>query len=281
MRAVTRGTCLRRHRRHIGSALAGALALGLLLWAQSLGAGPAPALPGGLAPGGAAAVAEVIDGDSLTLSDGRTIRMVGIQAPKLGKGRPDFPDWPLSHEARSTLEELAAGKSVTLAYGGAHEDRFGRVLAQLAREDGLWLQGEMLRQGLARVYTFPDNRAAAAEMLVLEREARAARRGIWADPYYAVRKPEEALRYAGRFELVEGRIVTVARNDAGVFLNFGADWHTAFTLRLRADALKLFRAAKLDPLTLEGADVRVRGYIRRDRDRAVIDITHPEEIERL
>jgi hypothetical protein len=34
-------------------------------------------------------------------------------------------------------------------------------------------------------------------------------------------------------------------------------------------------------MALKGEKVRVRGYLRRDRDRAVMDVTHPEEIERL
>lgn len=254
----------------------------LSLWLFVAPAWPAePRLPPGLEDGGSVAVAAVIDGDSLTLVDGRTVRLVGLQAPRLSKGRRDFPEWPFAREATAALDALLAGQTVTLRYGGARADRYGRVLAHLVRADGLWVEGEMLREGMARVYTFADNRAALEPMLALEREARAAKRGIWADPFYSVRTPEEAPRYAGRFEIVEGRIVDGARTAGGVFLNFGADWHTAFTLRLRSDALKLFRAARLDPLALTGTMVRVRGWIRRDRQRAVIDITHPEEIERL
>jgi endonuclease YncB( thermonuclease family) len=234
-----------------------------------------------LEAGGNAVVQSVIDGDSLTLADGRTVRMVGIQAPKLPKGRPNFVEWPFAREAQAALSELVQGRSVTLHFGGTRQDRYGRVLAQLAREDGLWVQGELIRRGLARVYTFPDNRAAAAEMLALEREARAQRRGLWADTFFAIRRPEDTVRFTGEFELVEGKIVDGARTGNAVFLNFGTDWHTAFTLRLNSEALRLFRSDGVDPLALIGTTVRVRGYIRRDRDRAIMDITHPEEIERL
>jgi len=240
-----------------------------------------PTLPPGLEAGGNAVVQSVIDGDSLTLADGRTVRMVGIQAPKLPKGRPNFVEWPFAREAQAALSELVQGRSVTLHFGGTRQDRYGRVLAQLAREDGLWVQGELIRRGFARIYTFPDNRAAAAEMLLLEREARAQRRGLWADTFFAIRRPEDAVRFTGEFELVEGKIVDGARTGNAVFLNFGTDWHTAFTLRLNSEALRLFRSDGVDPLALIGTTVRVRGYIRRDRDRAIMDITHPEEIERL
>lgn len=255
---------------------------GLLLLvavAPALGAGPS--LPPGLEPGDSAIVRAVIDGDSLTLADGRTVRMVGIQAPKLPKGRPHFAEWPFAREAETTLADLVQGRNVTMHFGGTRQDRYGRVLAQLVRDDGLWVEGELVRRGLARVYTFPDNRAAATEMLALEREARAAHRGLWTDPFFAIRRPEEAGRYTGELELVEGKIVDGARTQNAVFLNFGADWHTAFTLRLNREALNLFHADKTDPLSLIGSTVRVRGYIRRDRERAIMDISHPEEIERL
>src|SRR3546814_3272939 len=58
------------------------------------------------------------------------------------------------------------------------------------------------RAGLARVYSFADNRGAVAEMLSLEREARAAGRGIWRDPFYAMRSAETAGEWLGGFELV-------------------------------------------------------------------------------
>jgi len=254
--------------------------VGLLFWTAAF-AGDAPHIPAGFTRDADAKVAEIIDGDSLTLADGRTVRMVGIQAPKLAKGRVGFADWPLSHEAEAALRDLAAGETVTRLYGGARQDRSGRVLAQLERADGLWLEGEMLCRGLARVYTFADNRTGAAEMLRLEAEARAAHLGIWNDPFYAVRKPEEALDHLDSFELVEGQIVDAARVRGTVFLNFGADWHRAFTVRLRPEAVALFQAAGIDPLALKGQQVRVRGYLRRDHERAEMDLTHPEEIEKL
>src|SRR3546814_10391026 len=69
----------------------------------------------------------------------------------------------------------------------------------------------MLSAGLARVYSFSDNRTAVAEMLALERAARALGRGIWRDPFYAVRSAETAGDWLGGFELVEGRVHAVGR----------------------------------------------------------------------
>jgi micrococcal nuclease len=95
-----------------------------------------------------------------------------------------------------------------------------------------------------------------------------------------VRRPEEAGRYIDSFQLVEGVIVEAAKVKGQVFLNFSPDWHTAFTAHVPRDALPLFKAGGVDPLALKGARVRLRGWLRYDR-RPLIDVTHPEQIERL
>ena len=61
--------------------------------------------------------------------------------------------------------------------------RHGRLLAHLRDADGQWIQGNLLARGMERVYTIPNNRARAAELLSREQKARAARRGIWALPF--------------------------------------------------------------------------------------------------
>ncbi|HEX3498785.1 MAG TPA: thermonuclease family protein [Stellaceae bacterium] len=225
-------------------------------------------------------VARVVDGDALVLADGRQVRLVGIDAPRAPLGTAKDIIWRQAEAAKAMLVELAQDRIVTLRYGGAPGDRYGRVLAQLHRDDGLWLQGEMLRRGLARVHSYADNRALVGEMLAVEDEARGARRGLWRDPAYAVRRAEEMERFVETFQLVEGTIVDVAKVKGQIFLNFAPDWHSAFTARLPRSALPLFREAGLDPLALKGATVRLRGWVRFEA-RPLIDITHPEQIELL
>ncbi len=72
-----------------------------LLSATPAGAAPAAA---GLEAGESAGVARVVDGDTVVLDHAigtaTEVRLVGIQAPKLPLGRPDFPTWPLAWEAK-------------------------------------------------------------------------------------------------------------------------------------------------------------------------------------
>ena len=222
----------------------------------------------------------MIDGDTLTLEDGAEVRLVGIQAPKLPLGRPNFAAWPLAEEAKRALESIALGQPVTLSYGGRETDRYGRRLAHVLTASGTWAQGEMLTRGLARVYTFADNRARAEEMLAAEGRARAARRGIWAHPFYAVRQAADPARIPiGSFELIEGRVIDAAVVKGRGFLNFGPDRKTDFTITVAPKDMRLFGGpAGFEPY--RGRTMRVRGWIER-RDGPRVEATHKEQIERL
>ena len=223
----------------------------------------------------------VVDGDTLLLEDGSEVRLVGLQAPKLPLGRAGFTAWPLAEAAKAALAELAQGRRLGLAFTGRRLDRHGRHLAHLLRdEDGLWIQGALLLRGLARVYSFADNRALVPGMLALEREARAAGRGIWAEAFYALRGPDEAGDHIGSFQLVEGRVLDAARVRGRVYLNFGADWKTDFTVSVSAKSWKLFEAAGLTLEDYEGRRLRARGWIK-SLNGPMIVATHPEQLEIL
>lgn len=255
------------------------LAAVLALWAGVGCADPDGAVRT-LADGGQALVAEIVDGDTVLLADGREVRLVGIQAPKLPLGRKNFREWPLASRAQTALESLTRGRTVSLYYGGRRVDRHGRQLAHLSLDDGRWVQRILLLQGLARVYSFPDNRALVAEMLAAERVAREADEGIWANEFYAIRSPFELTRDLGSFQLVEGRIVDTARVRGTTYLNFGADWRADFTVVVRPQFRAAFDEAGIDLLALEGRSVRVRGWLDR-RNGPMISATHPEQIEVL
>jgi len=240
-----------------------------------------PARAADVAPGDTAAVRQVIDGDTLVLDSGESVRLAGIQAPKLPLGRPDFAEWPLAEAARAALSEITQGQSVTLSYGGARADRYGRLLAQLHRQrDGAWIQGEMLARGMARVYTFSDNRALAAEMLAIETAARAANRGIWGHEFYAVRGVAELDRLIDSFQVIEGKILNSAKIRDYIYLNFGADYRTDFTVSVHKRDWRRFESAGVDPMQWSGRKVRVRGWLDK-RNGPMIEITHPEQIELL
>ena len=239
----------------------------------------------GLDEGPTGIVTAVTDGDTVTLDTGITVRLIGAEAPALGKGRKDTVSGPLAETARAALEKLALGKSVRLALGGEQADRYGHMLAQMyvVGEPEIWAQQTMLAAGLARVYSLPQNRNCIAELLAAEDLARTNKLGIWADPYYSVRDaadPDMLTSYAGRYELVEGKVLGTGKARDRVYLDFGKVWKEDFTVVIDKKAQSLFAAAGIDPMTFAGRTIRVRGWVEM-RDGPLIAVTQPEQIEVL
>ena len=245
---------------------------------------------------GEARVKDVVDGDTLVLDDDRQVRLVGIQAPKLPLGRKGFVAWPLADKARAELVRLSTGKRVTLYRGGAAQDRHGRVLAQLVVSDGpdgrpVWLQAAMLRAGLARVYSFSDNRVCVDKLLAMEAVARESRAGIWADSFYAIRdaaNPQALRDLVDTFQLVEGKVTKAAIVRGRLYLNFGEDYRTDFTVTVPPRQVKLFSKGEWADLLADrggeipvvGMRLRVRGWIDSYNGPEIV-VTHPEQVELL
>ena len=258
----------------------------LLRWFLAVGAlcvpvSAAAQLPAGLTAQSPVQAHAAIDSDTLLLADGRELRLVAILGVKAGTGDPDGARGALAEAGRAMLERLAAGRRLELALTARSSDRYGRVLAHAATEDGPWLQGEMLRAGLARGATSAETRAGAAEMLALEDEARRARRGLWAPSGWRVREAATlSARDADTFLIVSGTVRNVANVKGRTYLNLGDDWLSDFTVAIAPAALKLSRSAGLDPAALAGKSLRVRGWVK-SQNGPLIDLTHPEQIEVL
>jgi endonuclease YncB( thermonuclease family) len=250
-------------------------ALALLFVAGTAAAAP----PDVLEKGDTGIVATVIDGDTVRLKDGAAdIRLIGLQAPKLPLGRKGFKAWPLADEAKDALEKLVLNKSVTVRLGTVPRDRHGRTLGHLVRADNVWIQAEMLKLGLARVYTFPDNRKLGPDMLALEAEARKAKRGIWGHPFYDIRDADRvSADDKGTYQIVRGIVRDTAKTKDRIYLNFGDDFRTDFTVSIDKRHWRVFEESGVDLLALKSKPVEARGWISM-RNGPMIEATHPEQL---
>lgn len=249
---------------------------------------PSAAAPkAGQRPGETGRVARVIDGDSfvLALEDDSelSVRLSAVQAPRLGLRTRSA--WPYAQESKAGLSALIQGRVVQLFYGGETRDRYGRAVAQVYTLDGgvqrdLWVQGEMLRLGLARVLSWPGELADIDRLYALETEARDRMRGIWAREFYAVRRPDPdpLAQFVDSVQLVEGVVTSTADVRGRVYLNFGADYKTDFTIAIAKKNAKRFAA--INPVGLAGARVRVRGWIEMING-PMIWLDHPGRLEIL
>jgi endonuclease YncB( thermonuclease family) len=216
---------------------------------------------------GAATVRAARDGGTLLLTDGREVRLAGIEIPPGDRA----------------LEAAVAGREVSLAQlGPIATDRYGRlpVLVRLSGEPEP-LQNALLAQGHARVSAQVGDRGCALAFLAAERAARTAGLGLWADPPYLARraeKPGDVLAERGRFTLVEGTVLSVREAGSTIYVNFGRRWSEDFTVTVPKRQERGFAAAGLEVKKLAGRRVRVRGTIE-ERGGPWIEATAPEQIE--
>jgi micrococcal nuclease len=117
-----------------------------------------------------ATVAQVVDGDTIELTDGRRVRYIGINTPER--------EQPYYKEATEMNRQLVGDKEVQLEFDVETFDRYGRTLAYI------WVNGQMvnlvmLKEGYANAFTVPPNVKYDEDFRQAEREARAAERGLW------------------------------------------------------------------------------------------------------
>jgi endonuclease YncB( thermonuclease family) len=227
---------------------------------------------------GPLAVAEVLAGDQLRLADGRVVRLAGIRVPGDTGGEVGIRPW--AERARAELRRLLDGRSIRVAAAAVRHDRYGRLVAQLERSDGLWLQGALLERGLVQVQTRPGEVARAAPMLAIERAARDGRRGLWADGAFGAREAGARDGDPGSFRIVRGRVVRVAPTERFVYLNFGADWRRDFTVRIAKGLARSLAESGLDVTTLAGRRVEIRGLVL-EAGGPLIELSHAEQMQIL
>lgn len=219
------------------------------------------------------AVAKVLDGDTLRLADGRSVRLIGLNTPELGrKGRLAEP---YAQEARQRLQQLveASGRRVGLRPGRQSTDRYGRLLAHAYDARGNNLEAALLAEGLGYFVAISPNTELVACHQAAERRARSAARALWS------KRPVRQARSLDRggFALLTGRVQRIDRNRGGVWLQLDGP----LVLHVPAKALREFEAL-LGPVR-PGTRVEVRGWVvdRRSRDgrpdRApwLLPVTHP------
>jgi hypothetical protein len=72
--------------------------------------------------------------------------------------------------------------------------------------------------------------------------------------------------------------VSVRESGGTIYVNFGRRWSEALTVTILKRHERTFAAAGIEPKSLEGRMVRVRGYVDV-RNGPVIEATQPQQIE--
>jgi micrococcal nuclease len=134
----------------------------------------------------------VYDGDTVELTDRRSIRYIGVNTPEIDHTHKTAD--PFGFEARAFNADLVEGKVVRLEFDQERHDGYGRTLAYVFLPDGSMANERLLQAGLAYcLYKLPNTRY-EQRLLSVQRRAMQEGRGMWRNWH------EKEARYTGNAE---------------------------------------------------------------------------------
>lgn len=128
-----------------------------------------------------AVVTKVVDGDTIQITNGQTVRFIGIDTPETVD--PRRPVGCFGKEASNEVKSLLTGKEVVLQKDVSDTDKYKRLLRYiyLPLEDGqfLFVQDYLVREGFATVLTYPPDVKFDKQLMDAQRYAKENRKGLW------------------------------------------------------------------------------------------------------
>ena len=220
-------------------------------------------------------VARVYDGDTLTLSDGRKIRLVGINTTEVA--REGNPNQPFAQQAKQAVQKfLNQSKRTELLVDIEAKDHYGRWLGYIYNEAGESLGQSLLQQGLAYHVAIPPNLSLAECFSQSEQQARKDRLGLWSDKGLS---PIQAERiFQGGYQRVQGRVTAVY---AGKHWRLDIDNQLTVMLYLEHQHRFTKPFTKKGIKSLQGQSIEIQGWVYKSKGQWRIKLETPYGVELL
>jgi len=169
-------------------------------------------------------VKRVIDGDTVQLESGETVRYIGIDAPELyvKEGGSEF----FAKEATRFNKKLVFLKKVKLEFDAEKQDSHGRMLAYVFVKN-TFVNAELVRQGYAKAMVKPPNTKYKDVFLAQQQKAIDEDRGLWQE-----KKKDTETNYVGN-----KRTYTLHRPSCSYVTKIPEK--SRITFRSRSDAIKI------------------------------------------
>lgn len=223
-------------------------------------------------------VTRVIDGDTVRLENGQTLRYIGIDTPEIKikqNGRFLYKPQPFSLEAKKLNERLVKNKMVRIEFDVEKTDSYKRLLGYCFIGDTL-VNAKMIEEGLATIYTFPPNVKYVDTFVKTQKNARKNLKGMWG--VYKTISADSAESCINQIRTVRGKVYGTKHTKRGMLLLLGPG-KSCFKLMIFNNALKYFYDKNINPLEFyTGKTVEASGRIRKYNKSAQIIVSSPDEI---
>ena len=132
-------------------------------------------------------VVNVVDGDTVKIETGETVRYIGIDTPE--SVHPKKSVQCFAKEASFKNEELVLGKTVELEKDITDKDKYGRLLRYVWIEDQL-VNEILVREGYAYSLSFPPDVKYQDRFIEAQRLARQEQTGLWGSSCQSQNAPQ-------------------------------------------------------------------------------------------
>ncbi len=219
-----------------------------------------------------ATVSQVYDGDTLRLSNGQKVRLIGINTPEMSRNNRTAE--PYAVDAKNALNALfSQNKTIKLLYGKEKKDNYGRILAHGFLADDRNIQASLLNLGLARAIAIPPNTRFSTCYQQQELGARCSKSGLWKKPGIILAKKLKPKNTG--YQLLEGQVKKIDRNKQGIWLNID----NKLTIGIRPENLALFNDSVINALLNQ--TIIVRGWVNKSNRSTpyYLRIKHPAALQ--
>lgn len=219
---------------------------------------------------------KVHDGDTFKLTDGRKVRIIGINTPE--HARDNQPAEPYALHATQALKQLLENQPhLKLRYGAEKQDRYGRLLAHVFLNDDRNVSELMLQKGMAQALVVPPNLLHVSCYQQAEQAARLNQRGLWQHPRYQIIDAQQLSSQHRGYYRVKGTVQRVGESRSAYWLNL--DDH--FALKIKKSDSHYFTQQPIK--NLQGQQLVARGWIyisnHKNRDELRMRIRHPSALD--
>ena len=222
-----------------------------------------------------AVVKDVIDGDTILLSNGKMVRLLGLNTPETkmninGEWREKESLW--GKRAYVFSKDTLKNKRIRIEYDKERKDIYGRLLGYVFLGDD-FINKILLNKGLAVIDVRAPNFKYLKSLSLSFKNAKEHGRGIWSD--LNIIDSKDAYRYEGEIVAVKGEVIDIYNGEELIFFLLPFEFKFVIFKKSVPD-LDLDRL-----LDLKGKTIEVSGMVKKYKSSHQMVIHHLYQLEVL
>lgn len=218
-------------------------------------------------------VSHIYDGDTIRLTDGRKLRLIGLNTPE--RGSNGNKNQPFYLSAKNQLQEIIKKNhyQLKIVIGKEKYDRHKRLLAHIFTIEGKNISAILLKNGQGFSIAIPPNIQFLTCYRNAEKNAQNHKRGIWNHTFSKAIETSSISKSTQGFQRVTGTVQRVGESHSSLWLNL----NTNFAIRILKKDLPYFNS--LPPKKLLHRHLTIQGWVYSKNNEFRMTVRHPAAVQ--